>query len=258
MRKSVYTNMSPVRIQRHPSYNFNLNKIYNFNQKEGYSLENRRLFLKNESENVSDSPKAEDFNNVDEKINGEQEEKNSNAEEKNSKPEENNSKAEEKNKRGRPKGSTKKGAKTAKSENKYDSKKEKKPSEKETNASNTTIGTGKKEKKPLTAKGRSAKKTRLKNKLAGIIPIIEEITSKGCPSYIVNSIKKAKLELVDLDVNQQRTILSYTSAMNKLELAIMLLLIPKTAEELSFLKNVFLTRQFIDLIFKNINSAFIE
>jgi hypothetical protein len=38
----------------------------------------------------------------------------------------------------------------------------------------------------------------------------------------------------------------------------MLLLIPSNTEELKFLKEVFMTRQFMDLLFKNISADLIE
>lgn len=116
----------------------------------------------------------------------------------------------------------------------------------------------KKTKSVLTRKGKSAKKTRLKNKLMSTIYVAQDILTKGIPSSIVTCIRKARLELIKLDTTQQKAIIETVTKFSKEELAIMLLLIPNNENEMIFLKETFMTRQFLDTLFRNINTDLIE
>lgn len=55
--------------------------------------------------------------------------------------------------------------------------------------------------KVIIQKEKSDKKTRLKNKFLAAIHIISEMTEQRVPISVINSIKTAKLELIDLDRN---------------------------------------------------------
>lgn len=126
---------------------------------------------------------------------------------------------------------------------------------KDAQTSNTKMTKAKdsKSKKALTEKAKSARKTRLKAKFLKTINIINRISSTVMPIAIVKSIKRARMELLELNVNQQKLILELCSKLSSEEICIFLLLIPTTEEEMYFLKEVFLTRQYIDLLFRNID-----
>lgn len=126
------------------------------------------------------------------------------------------------------------------------------------NSSKNNSKSNKKEKKELTRKQKSAKKTRIKNKFVSTISVLEKLIVQGVPVSIVSFIRKAKLELIELDINQQKAIINMIQSLSKEELALILLLIPKNSEELTFLKEIFFTRQFMDILFKNINTDIID
>lgn len=102
-------------------------------------------------------------------------------------------------------------------------------------------------------KEKSAKKTRLKAKLLSTIKIINKINNMRIPMSFIFSIRKAKLELIQLDLDQQQIILDTVEKLSKEELTIMLLLIPTNTDELKFLKEVFITKQYLDNLFRNID-----
>lgn len=115
-----------------------------------------------------------------------------------------------------------------------------------------------KPKRPLTEKEKSAKKTRLKNKYLSSFKIINKIANMRIPSSLYYMVKKSRLEIIDLDLYQQKSILDIAAELSKEELTIMLLLLPETTEEMKFLKGTLLSRQFIDTLFRNISNDIIK
>lgn len=66
------------------------------------------------------------------------------------------------------------------------------------------------------------------------------------------------MELVSLDSNAQRSIVNFSTELSTEEIAIILLMLSETAEEIKFLREVFLSRQYIDMLFRNIDNKVIE
>jgi hypothetical protein len=102
-------------------------------------------------------------------------------------------------------------------------------------------------------KAKSAKKTRIKNKFMQIIPILNNIANLRAPASILYAVKRAKLEMFELDQNQQKLILTLGSKLTAEQLAIMFLLVPDTTDEIKFLKDTILSKKWIDMMFNSID-----
>lgn len=111
----------------------------------------------------------------------------------------------------------------------------------------------KNEKQEIIDKAKSAKKTRIKNKFMRALYVINKVANMRIPVSLYTSIKKAKLEMLELDDPQQIRVLEVGSQLSPEELAILLLIIPEKAEEIVFLRQTVLTKSWVDLLFRNIN-----
>lgn len=115
-----------------------------------------------------------------------------------------------------------------------------------------------KSKKFLSEKEKSAKKTRLKNKFLYSIVLVNRLTNMRLPASFYKIVKKARLELIQLDAFQQQCIIDIANKLSKEELALMLFLIAETTDEIRFLKETMLTKQFFDILFRNIDNSLID
>lgn len=105
----------------------------------------------------------------------------------------------------------------------------------------------------VTRKAKINKKNRLKSKFLKIIPTINRIKNYNVPECVKSAIKTSKFELFDFDKNQQESIVEIGRKLSTKELAILLLSLPETTEEMIFVKETFLNKENLERIFKTID-----
>lgn len=108
-------------------------------------------------------------------------------------------------------------------------------------------------KKQQLKKVMSARKSRIKQKFAKAIELVNKLKKQTIPLSIQETIKGNKIYTQKLNDLEQRTCFDFFSSLSKEEIVIILLLFPGTNAELAFTKEDIFSKKYLEIMFNDLN-----
>lgn len=106
-------------------------------------------------------------------------------------------------------------------------------------------------KKKVQIKKLTAKKSKVKSKVLAAIELVKQVEKFGLPNNLQQCIRNSKLITFNLTKSDRKACYSFFEGLKKEQIALIFLSFPQTAVEMAFVKENLLTKQFIDMLFRD-------